>query len=41
MYTVHLGLSGAIRNLRLIADILSLQIKIAEPLLTLPLVYAG
>jgi len=36
MSTVHLDLSGIIRNLRLIAVIRSSQIKKAGPFLTLP-----
>jgi hypothetical protein len=36
MYPVHLGLSGTIHNLRLIAAIETIKIKKAEPFLTLP-----
>jgi hypothetical protein len=37
MYTVHLGLSGIIHNLRLIAAIETIEIKKAGPFLSLSL----
>ena len=39
MYSGYIGLSGTIRNLRLIADIASPEIKQAGPFLTLPFLF--